>query len=138
MRSRSGRARLVAAGPDDSDAGMVTAEFAVALPAFVLVLVAALSVVAIVTAQLRCTDAAATAARLAARGQAGALVRSTSLASAPGGASLVIAGSASQVIATVSARVSVPGFGGLLPGVTVRAVAVYAREPGSAASSAAP
>jgi Flp pilus assembly protein TadG len=61
----------VTAGPVNhrrgrTEAGMVTAEFAVALPAFVLVVLAALCGVALVTAQLRCVDAAAVAARMAA------------------------------------------------------------------------
>jgi Flp pilus assembly protein TadG len=108
---------------------MVTAEFAVALPAFVLVVMAALGGVAIVTAQLRCADAAATAARLAARGEALGAVRSTALGAAPGGSSLAVVTTASTVAATVQARVSVPGLDSLLPGVVVRAHAVAAREP---------
>ena len=67
---------------------MVTAEFAVALPAFVLVVVAALYGVAVVTAQLRCADAAAVAARMAARGESPSTVRTTAFAAAPAGARL--------------------------------------------------
>jgi Flp pilus assembly protein TadG len=117
---------------------MVTAEFAVALPAFVLVVAAALGGVATVTAQLRCTDAAATAARLAARGEATSLVRSTALAAAPGGSSLAVSSTATTVTATVRASISVPGLGRVLPAIAVRATAVAAREPATDASGPQP
>jgi Flp pilus assembly protein TadG len=48
--------------------GSVTAEFAVALPSVVLVVAACLSGMAVAGQQLRLTDAAALAARAAARG----------------------------------------------------------------------
>ncbi len=51
------------------DRGSVTAEFAVALPAIVLVLAACLSALGIVGQQLRLADAAAHAARSIARGE---------------------------------------------------------------------
>ena len=108
---------------------MVTAEFAVALPAFVVVVLAALCAVAVVTAQLRCTDAADLAARLAARGEPDGQVRSTALEAAPGGSALEVATTSSTVTATISARVSLPGLSTLLPGVSLRAVAVAAMEP---------
>jgi Flp pilus assembly protein TadG len=100
---------------------MVTAELAVALPALVLVVVAALYGVALVTAQLRCADAAAVAARLAARGESTATVRATGLAAAPAGARLGIASSASTVTATVAVRVAIPALSRLLPAVTISA-----------------
>jgi hypothetical protein len=98
---------------------MVTAELAVALPALVLVLVAALYGVALITAQLRCVDAAAVGARLAARGETGQLARSTALDAAPAGAGLEISRSATVVTATVTVRVAPLGLSRLLPGVTV-------------------
>jgi Flp pilus assembly protein TadG len=119
-------------GDDDRDAGMVTAELAVALPALVVVMVAALYGVAVVTAQLRCQDAAAMAARLAARGEAAATVRSSALAAAPSGAGLSIAGSASTVTATVTVRVWAPGLSGLLPGVSVSGRAADDRQSAGA------
>lgn len=61
MRSRWGK-RLV------GDSGSVTAEFAVALPAVVLVLACCLGAVQVVAQQVRMTDAAADAARSLARG----------------------------------------------------------------------
>jgi Flp pilus assembly protein TadG len=108
---------------------MVTAEFAVALPAFVAVVMAAVCGVAVVTAQLRCADAAAVAARMAARGDSTSLVRSTALTGAPGDAQLRIAGTSSVVTATVLARLSVPMLSGFLPSVTVQAHVAEAREP---------
>jgi hypothetical protein len=117
---------------------MVTAEFAVALPAFVLVVVAALAGVALVTAQLRCVDAAAVAARMAARGDAAAVVRDTALAGAPGGARLTVLTGDSTVTAIVQASIAAPGVLGFLPGVAVHAQVVEAREPGPAGSPAAP
>jgi Flp pilus assembly protein TadG len=129
---RPGRARSVAAGPvtsDVPDAGMVTAEFAVALPAFALVVLAALSGIAVMTAQLRCEDAADVAARMAARGDAGSLVQTTALNGAPGSATLDVVTSTTLVTATVSARIAPLGLSRFLPGVTVRAKVVEAREP---------
>jgi Flp pilus assembly protein TadG len=119
-------------GDDDCDGGMVTAELAVALPALVVVMVAALYGVAVVTAQLRCEDAAAMAARLAARGEAAATVRSSALAAAPAGAGLSLAGSATTVTATVTVRVSAPGLSGLLPGVSISGRAADDRQSAGA------
>jgi Flp pilus assembly protein TadG len=122
------------------DAGMVTAEFAVALPAFVLVVLAALSGVAVMTAQLRCADAADVAARMAARGSASSLVRAAALSGAPGGAQLIVATTSTLVTATVQARLSPPGLARFLPSVTVQAHVTDVREPPppSATSAEAP
>jgi Flp pilus assembly protein TadG len=107
---------------------MVTAEFAVALPAFVLIVLAALSGVAVMTAQLRCADAADIAARMAARGDGAAVVRSVVLPDVPGGAALNLTSTATLVTATVQARLSVPGLSRFLPGVVVRAHVTDALE----------
>jgi hypothetical protein len=130
---RSGCARSVAAGPVApagmvTDAGMVTAEFAVALPAFVLVVLAALSGVALMTAQLRCADAADVAARMAARGDSATVVRSVALADVPGGAGLSLTSTATLVTATVRARLSLPGLSKFIPGVVVHAHVTDALE----------
>jgi Flp pilus assembly protein TadG len=122
-----------AAGPTGASAraddGMVTAEFAVALPAFVVVVMAAICGVAVVMAQLRCVDAAAVAARMAARGEPATQVRTTSLSGAPAGARLDLTDSTDFVTATVQATVSAPGVLGFLPGITLHAHIVQAREP---------
>ncbi len=109
---------------------MVTAEFAVALPAFVVVVLLALGGVAVMTAQLRCVDAAEAAARMAARGDSVALVRSTALGSAPGGSTLSVTTADEVVTATVQANISLPGLAKLLPGITVRAQVSDPLEPG--------
>jgi Flp pilus assembly protein TadG len=114
---------------------MVTAEFAVALPAFVIVVMAALAGVAVVMAQLRCVDAAAVAARMAARGDPPTQVRTTSLSGAPAGARLDLTGSSDFVTATVRATVSAPGVLGFLPGITLQAHVVQAREPAAPGSA---
>jgi hypothetical protein len=108
---------------------MVTAEFAVALPAFVLVVLAALSGVAVMTAQLRCVDAADVAARMIARGDSSALVHQTALGGAPGGAELTVVTAGSLVTATVRARLSPPGLARFLPGVEVQADVTDVVEP---------
>jgi Flp pilus assembly protein TadG len=108
---------------------MVTAEFAVALPAFVLVVVAALCGVAVMTAQLRCADAADVAARMAARGDSAAAVQAAAMNAAPGSAELALSATATLVTATVRARLSPPGLSRFMPGVVVQAHVVEAREP---------
>jgi hypothetical protein len=140
---RSGRARSVAAGPVRRrdrrlDAGMVTAEFAVALPALVLVVLAALGGVAVMTAQLRCVDAADVAARMAARGDATALVRDAAMSGAPGGAQLEVVKAGTLVTATVRAHLSAPGLARFLPSVTVQAHVVEALEPSAMRGSNEP
>jgi Flp pilus assembly protein TadG len=108
---------------------MVTAELAVGLPALALVVLAAISAVALVTAQLRCTDAAAAAARLASRGESTTQIRSAALPGLPGAAGLDIVTTADTVTATVRTSVSPPGVLGFLPSVTIQAHVVEAREP---------
>jgi hypothetical protein len=109
------------------DRGMVTAELAVALPAVFLVIAAGVTAVSVLTAQLRCVDAAREAARAAARGESAAVVRSAASRSAPAAASVAVSGDRDAVTVTVSARA---GAGrGLLPSFRVVAVAVARREP---------
>jgi len=63
------------------DRGAVVAEFAVALPAIVLVLVVGLGALAGASRQVRLQDAVADAARLSARGESEQRVRETVVAS---------------------------------------------------------
>lgn len=139
MTGRPGRARFLQgsevtgpAQPMPVDAGMATAEFAVALPAFVLVLVAAMFAVSAVLAQVRCEDAAAAAARMAARGDPAARVQSVLLPDAPSSARLSVSTSADYVTATVRASVTPLGALHFLPAVTVQATVVEPREVTSA------
>lgn len=107
------------------DRGSVTVEAAIALCALVAVLVLALGGVLAVAAQLRCSDAAREAARLAARGE---LERGRSAAAqiAPVGAMVEI----TTVDDEVRARVTTGPFGTLLPGLHIGGEAVGSLEPG--------
>ncbi len=104
----------------------MTVEAAVALSAIVVVLALCLAGIGCLIAALRATDAAGEAARLAARGD-DAAARSAVQRLAPAGSVLTLTGDD-----MVTARVTVPPLGGLLPGVTIGASAVAAREPGAA------
>ena len=111
------------------DGGMATAELTVVLPTLVLVIAAALTMISIVLAQLRCVDAAREAARSAARGEPAAVVRSAASRAAPAGANVEIRAAAEEVRVTVSSRAG--RVGGLLPMIRVSASAVALREPES-------
>lgn len=89
--------------------GSVAAEFALALPAVVLVLAALLSAGRVVLAQVQCQDAARAAARVAARGEGADVVRSTALAAAPDGASVAVTTTAGGVRVEVRAAVAWAG-----------------------------
>ncbi|MCX4754269.1 TadE family type IV pilus minor pilin [Kitasatospora purpeofusca] len=108
------------------DAGFVTAETAVALPA--LVLLAALLVWAVLAAaaQLRCVDAAREGARAAARGEADAV--GVARAAAPPGAAVLVDLAPDTVRVTVDAPYGAPGRFAEVLAVRVGATAVAARE----------
>ena len=108
------------------DRGMATAELAVALPAVFLVIMAGMTAVSVLTAQLRCVDAAREGARAAARGESSAVVHSVAGSAGPAGATVTTGGDAESVTVTVSAR---SRRGGVLPSFRVDAVAVARREP---------
>ena len=124
-----GRASSSSGLPTD-DTGMVTAETAVALPALVLVLLVALGAVNVATTQLRCADAAAVGARLAARGEPATTVRAAARAAAPGTSVTVRGAGTPTVTVVVAARVGIPGLTGLLHGWSVRESFTEPREPG--------
>lgn len=110
--------------------GSVTAETAVLLPVLLIVLAAAIGVLACVAAQLRCVDAARAAARVAARGDTPALVRTAGERLAPAGATVTLRSTGEGAVeVVVTARVR--PFGGALdalPAVTVSGRAVAAVE----------
>lgn len=110
------------------DAGMVTAELAVGLPSLLLVTGLAVAAVAAVALQLRCVDAAAGAARLAARGQSGAVVTFVR-AAGPAGASVQSRMAGPLVTVTVTDRVRLPLLGLLTP-VAITGSATAPLEPG--------
>lgn len=99
------------------------------LPVLLVLLAMAVWVLAAVSAQLRCTDAAALGARAAARGETSAAVSALAQRAAPAGAVVRVAGGAAQVEVVVRARVR--PFGGVLdalPPFEVAGRAVAARE----------
>jgi len=79
------------------DRGMVTAETAVVLPVFVLILGLILAVVGHSVDAIRAIDAARSAARLAARGEPIDVVRQQALDEAPAGSTVNIEFSAGEV-----------------------------------------
>jgi Flp pilus assembly protein TadG len=103
---------------------MVTVEAAIALCALVAVLGLALAGIAAVTDQLRCTDAAREAARLAARGEPDQ-GRAAAERIAPKGASVAIRADGDAIAVEVSAEPV-----GLLPGLTLTGRAYAVAEPG--------
>jgi hypothetical protein len=114
------------------DVGYVTAETALALPVLVFVLALALWAVHVVSAQLRCVDAARDAARAVARGDAVATARSLAGRAAPSGAEVSIDVGSDMVDVVVRARL--PGATPALPGWTVTARAAAELEPTMAAA----
>lgn len=108
------------------DRGMATAELAVALPAVALVIVGGMTAVSMLTAQLRCVDAAREGARAAARGESQAFVRSVVSATGPDGAGFSLGGDDRTVTVTVSAE---SRAGGVLPSIRVSSTAAALREP---------
>ena len=123
---RAGLRRV--APPGGRERGYVTAETAVVLPVLLVVLVLAVWVLAAVSAQLRCTDAAAMTARAAARGESTASAISTGRQVAPSGADLQV--DLDGELVQVQVRAQVKPFGSLsgLPALSVHARAVAARE----------
>ena len=86
-----------------AERGSATAEAAVALPALVLVLAAALSALDLGVSQVRCVDAATTAARLLARGEDPLNARQRALAGTPPGARMQVERQGDSVRVTVTA-----------------------------------
>lgn len=120
----------MSAAPRRRDRGMATAELAVALPALVVLVAVGMTAVSVLTAQLRCVDAAREGARAAARGEAASVVHSVAERSAPQDADVQVTSGRDEVQVTVSA--SAEAVGGLLPAFRLRASAVAVREPESA------
>lgn len=108
--------------------GSVTAETAVLLPVLLIVLAAAVGVLACVAAQLRCVDAARAAARVAARGDTPALVRTTGERLAPAGATVTLR-SAGEGTVEVVVTAQVRPFGGALGGLPAVPVSGRAVAP---------
>lgn len=107
-----------------ADRGSATAEFAVALPALILLLLFAIGTVNAVLARMRCVDAARDAALAQSRGGDGTAAADRR---APDGAGVSVWIDGDLVHAKVSVTVRI--LGGHLPGVTVSGDAVAEAEP---------
>jgi hypothetical protein len=109
----------------DSEAGSVTAETAVALPALVLVVVLAGWLLAAVAAEVRCIDAAREGARAVARGDPAPVAVAVASRAAPRGARVRVRREGGEVVVEVRARVgtTVGPAVGVRVGATARAPA---------------
>lgn len=106
-----------------ADQGSVTAETAVALPSVLLVALMLVWMVALVTAQLQCVDAARAGARAVSRGESVAASEAAALEAAPEGATVAISRSGDFVRVEVAVDVEPAGGLGFLPSVRVDGVA---------------
>lgn len=104
---------------------MVTAETAVVLPILVMLTLAAVTMVAVAQARVRCADAAQVAARAVARGDTG---NAETLARRAAGGAVRIATSATGTDTTVTARLPLRPIS-WLAAVTVVESATVATEP---------
>ncbi|MCL2467223.1 MAG: pilus assembly protein TadE [Micrococcales bacterium] len=96
------------------EAGSVTAELAVGMVAVAMVLVVVLAVAAATVAQVRCVDAARSAARAAALGEDDASVRDTAARVAGSGATVTTTRADGWITVTVSTPLVAQGpFTGL-------------------------
>ncbi|MFE0748839.1 TadE family type IV pilus minor pilin [Gordonia sp. NPDC058843] len=119
MRRRHALRRLVT-----DDSGMVTVEAAYAIAAIVVTVLIAVGAIAAVTTQIRCTDAAREVARLSAAGD----VSGREVAQRLVGDEARVSISASEDHVVVEVRSGVA----MLPGLTMSARAVAAKEPSGA------
>ena len=112
----------------DGEHGMVTAEFAVVLPAIVLVLALSLGALGLALDQIRCVDAARAGARAASRGDSYGAVIGVTRRAAPSGALVSMTTSGAYVRISVVSRPRVAG--GLLPAwLRASSAASAVREP---------
>jgi len=110
---RRSRGDVEMASRSRGDAGMVTAELAVAIPVVVLVLVACLAGLVAAVDQIRCVDAARLGGRAAARGDPIEQVRASASKAAPAGAVVNVAKLGRDAVVTVHVRSG--GWGGVVP-----------------------
>lgn len=103
------------------ESGMVTVEAAYAIAAIVVTVLIAVGAIAAVTTQIRCTDAAREVARLSAAGDSSA--RGAARRLVGDAARVSISASDENVVVEVRSEVA------MLPGLTMSARAVAAKEP---------
>ena len=135
MRTRPDRSAVTdPVGPRSAslepDSGVVTAELVVVLPAIVLALLVGVSAVSAMTMRMRCADAAAVGARLAARGDSPDAVVAATRRVAPAGAVVRLETTTDTVQVVVSASAPLLPGGSWLPGLAVSGRFVQDREPG--------
>ena len=107
---------------------MATAEFAVVLPAVVLVLALALGALGLAWDQIRCVDAARAGARAASRGDSSGAVTLVTSRAAPSGAEVSMGTTGDLIQVSVVSRPRVAAS--LLPGWLRASSTAYAvREP---------
>jgi hypothetical protein len=111
----------------------VTIEAAFAVGTLVVVLAVVLAAMGAVVLQLRCTDAAVEAARLAARGDPDG-ARTAAARLLPDGAQVTVEVRGDDVVV----RVRAAPLGSALPGLRVAAEALAAREPSPVAPADGP
>ncbi|MGK7222470.1 TadE family type IV pilus minor pilin [Kocuria flava] len=124
--SRCARSRRAPSRRPRSEAGAVTAETAVLLPALVLLLAVLLAAAAAGVDLIRYEEAARASARAAARGESTAVVRTTALRLAGDGAAVAVARDARTTTVTVSGPA--PGVLGQWGGWRLSAEASAATE----------
>lgn len=121
--------RTLGRATERGEAGSVTAETAVALPALALVAAACAVVIAAVGLQVRCIDAARLAARAVARGEDLSAARAAAMRAAPHRAQVSIGRRGELVVVTVRAPVGGDGLvAGLVGGFSVEASAAAPDE----------
>lgn len=108
----------------ENDRGAVTVETAIALTSFVLMFTFALFALAAVITQVRCTDAASAAARLAARGEPEKETKEAAHRLAPSDAEITVTTDGEHIEVVVEAPANA-----VLPGVTLTATAYAMSEP---------
>ena len=122
------RSSLVTRPATSGECGMVTAEFAVVLPAVVLVLALSLGALGLAWDQVRCVDAARAGARAASRGDSPAAVIQVASRAAPSEAMVSMSTSADLVQVSVVSRPRVAAS--LLPAwLRASSTASAVREP---------
>ena len=129
LTARPGHGDDGVTGPT-ADGGMVTAELAVALPTVVVTLLAAITTLVAVATQLRCTDAAATAARYVARGETVSAAQSAARTVAGSAAQVQVTTNGGSVTVVVRAATGLPMLGGLLRLPAVSSTFTAPLEPG--------
>lgn len=127
-RATPGLARRVTCPVVEGDSGMATAEFAVALPAVVLVLALSMGAMGLAWDEVRCVDAARAGARAAARGDSPEAANRVAARAAPSGALVSLDSSGTIVRVSVVSRPRIAGS--LLPGwLRAGSTASAVREP---------